>query len=79
MVSSAKTIHCLDKTKVSTGNCARLAQSIARHEASADVDHQLVADPRHKTSADADNLPVAEPRHKASADAEQAKTFCCKV
>jgi len=62
VVSSATAIHCLDKTEVSTGNCARLAQSGARHEASADADHQ----------------PVADPRHKASADAEQAKPSSAK-
>ena len=78
MVSSAKVIHCFDKTEVSTSNCARLAQSSARHEATADADHQTVAAPRHKTSADADNLPVEEPPHEVSADAEQAKPFFAK-
>jgi len=78
VVSSAKAIHCFDKTEVSHGNCARLPQSSARHETIADADYQTVAAPRHKTSADADNLPVAEPRHEASADAEQAKPSSAK-
>ena len=78
MVSSAKAIHCFDKTEVNPGNCARLAQSSSRQEATADADHQTVAAPRHKTSADADNLPVAEPRHEASDDAEQAKPSSAK-